>query len=71
MITLTEEEIKKIQSELTDDQIMQLVYLLQKDKLVELKELARKKCKTKFIMVMRKYISKFFKDLENNKEFKR
>ena len=68
---MTEEEIKKIQSELTDDQIMQLVYLLQKDKLVELKELARKKCKTKFIMVMRKYISKFFKDLENNKEFKR
>lgn len=68
---MTEEEIKKIQSELTDDQIMQLVYLLQKDKLVELKELARKKCKTKFIMVMRKYINKFFKDLENNKEFKR
>ena len=71
MISLTEEEIKKIQSELTDDQIMQLVYLLQKDKLVELKELARKKCKTKFIMVMRKYINKFFKDLENDKEFKR
>lgn len=68
---MTEEEIKKIQSELTDDQIMQLVYLLQKDKLVELKELARKKCKTKFIMVMRKYINKFFKDLENDKEFKR
>ena len=48
MINLTEEAIEKIKSELTDDQIMQLVYLLQKDKLVELKELARKKCKTKF-----------------------
>ena len=71
MINLTEEAIEKIKSELTDDQIMQLVYLLQKDKLVELKELARKKCKTKFIMVMRKYINKFFKDLENDKEFKR
>lgn len=71
MINLTEEVIEKIKSELTDDQIMQLVYLLQKDKLVELKELARKKCKTKFIMVMRKYINKFFKDLENDKEFKR
>ena len=71
MISLTEEAIEKINSELTDEHIMQLVYLLQKDKLVELKELARKKCKTKFIMVMRKYINKFFKDLENDKEFKR
>ena len=71
MISLTEEAIEKIKAELTDDQIMQLVYLLQKDKLVELKELARKKCKTKFFMVMRRYINKFFKDLENNKEFKR
>ena len=68
---MTEEAIEKIKAVLTDEQIMQLVYLLQKDKLVELKELARKKCKTKFIMVMRKYINKFFKDLENDKEFKR
>ena len=71
MINLTEEAIEKIKSELTDDQIMQLVYLLQKDKLVELKELARKKCKTKFVNVMRRYVNKFFKDLENDKEFKR
>ena len=71
MISLTEEAIEKIKSELTDDQIMQLVYLLQKDKLVELKELARKKCKTKFVNVMRRYVNKFFKDLENDKEFKR
>lgn len=71
MISLTEEAIEKIKAELTDDQIMQLVYLLQKDKLVELKKLARKKCKTKFVMVMRRYINKFFKDLENNKKFKR
>ena len=71
MISLTEEVIEKIKAELTDDQIMQLVYLLQKDKLVELKKLARKKCKTKFVMLMRRYINKFFKELENNKEFKR
>ena len=71
MISLTEEAIEKIKAELTDDQIMQLVYLFQKDKLVELKELARKKCKTRFVMVMRRYINKFFKDLENNKKFKR
>lgn len=68
---MNEEAIEKIKSELTDDQIMQLVYLLQKDKLVELKELARKKCKTKFVNVMRRYVNKFFKDLENDKEFKR
>lgn len=68
---ITEEDIKKIQSELTDDQLRQLLYLLQKDKLVELKELARKKCKTKFVMVMRRYVNKFFKELENDKEFKR
>jgi len=71
VISLTEEVIEKIKAELTDDQIMQLVYLLQKDKLVELKKLARKKCKTKFVMLMRRYINKFFKELENNKEFKR
>lgn len=71
MISLTEEAIEKIKAELTDDQIMQLLYLLQKDKLVELKELARKKCKIKFVMVMRRYVNKFFKELENDKEFKR
>ena len=68
---ITEEDLKKLQSELTEDQIRQLLYLLQKDKLVELKELARKKCKTKFVNVMRRYINKFFIELENDKEFKR
>ena len=68
---VTEEDVKKIQSELTEDQIRQLLYLLQKDKLVELKELARKKCKVKFVSVMRKYINKFLKELENDREFKR
>lgn len=71
IILITEEDVKKIQSELTEDQIRQLLYLLQKDKLVELKELARKKCKTKFVNVMRRYINKFFIELENDKEFKR
>lgn len=68
---VTEEDVKKIQSELTDEQIRQLLYLLQKDKLVELKELTRKKCKTKFVNVMRRYINKFFKELDNDKQFKR
>ena len=68
---LTEEDIKKIQSELTEEQIKQLVHLLQKDKLIELKELARKKCKRKFIIVMKKYINSFLIELENDKEFER
>lgn len=68
---ITKEDIKKIQSELTEEQFKQLVYLLQKDKLVELKELARKKCKSKFLTIMRKYISIFLKKLENDKNFER
>ena len=68
---ITAEDIKKIQSELTEEQWKQFVYFLSKDKLVELKELARKKCKNKFVIVMRKHINKFAKELESNKEFKR
>ncbi len=67
---VTKEEVEKIISELNDEQIMELVYLLQKDKLDELKELARKKSKTKFVYVMRRYINKFFNELKNNKDFK-
>ena len=67
---ITEEDIKKIQSELTEEQWKQFVYFLSKDKLLELKELARKKCKSKFVLIMRRYISKFLTNLENN-SFKR
>lgn len=68
---MTEEEIKKIQSELIDNQIRQLIYLTQKDKFSELKELARKKCKTKFVNIMRRYINNFFKELDNDKQLKK
>ena len=68
---ITEEDIKKIQSELTEEQMKQLVYLLQKDKLIELKELARIKCKNKFVKIMRKNINLFLKELENDKSFER
>ena len=70
IILITEEDIKKIQSELTEEQWKQFVYFLSKDKLLELKELARKKCKSKFVLIMRRYISKFLTNLENN-SFKR
>ena len=68
---ITEEDIKKIQSELTEEQMKQLVYLLQKDKLIELKELARKKCKNKFVKVMRKHINVLLIELENDENFDR
>ncbi len=68
---ITEEDIKKIQSELTEEQFQQFVYFLSRDKLLELKELARKKCKSKFVTIMRKYIKRFINELENNNCFKR
>lgn len=68
---ITEEDIKKIQSELTEEQIQKLIYFCSKDRLLELKELARKKCKTKFVSVMRKYINEFLKQLDNNKIIER
>lgn len=68
---ITAEDIKKIQSELTEEQFEKLVYYLAKDKIIELKELARKKCKKKFVLVMRRYINKFFKELDGNKKIKR
>lgn len=68
---ITEEDIKKIQSELTEEQFQHFVYFLSKDKLLELKELARKKCKNKFVTTMRKYIKRFLNELENSNNFKR
>lgn len=68
---ITEEDIKKIQSELTDEQFKQLLYYCSKDKLLELKELARNKCKSKFVFLMRRYINKFLKELEDNEQFER
>lgn len=67
----TQEYIAKVQSELTEEQFQKLMYYCSKDKFLELKELARKKCKIKFIAVMRKYINKFLKKLENNQNFEK
>lgn len=68
---ITEEDILKIQSELTEEQFQKYKYYLSKDKFIELKEMARKKCKTKFVLVMRRYINKFLNDLKNKEDFKR
>ena len=68
---ITEEDIKKMQSELTKEQFEQLIYYCSKDRLLELKELARKKCRIKFVGVMRKYTNRFFYELENNRDVKR
>ena len=68
---ITEEDIKKIQSDLTEEQFNKLLYLLQKDRINELKDMARKKCKSRFVRVMRKYINKFLNKLEENNDIKR
>lgn len=68
---LTEENIKRIQNESKEEQIKELIYLLEKDKLVELKELARKKSKRKYVQVMRRYTNKFINELELDKNIKR
>ncbi len=68
---ITNEDIMKIKSELTEEQLQQLAYYISNDKLIELKELARSKCKTRFVYAMRKYINKFIKELNNSKIIKR
>lgn len=68
---ITQEYIERIKSELTEEQFQRLVYFCSENNFSELKELARKKCKNKFITVMRKHINKFFKGLENNENIAR
>lgn len=68
---IIEEDIKKIQSELTVEQFQRLTYFLSKDHLYELKELARKKVKNKFIRPMRTYNKKYIDILYDEKGIKR
>ena len=63
----TDNIIKNIQSELTVEQLQNLIYFLSEDHLSELKELARKKVKNKFIRPMRHYNKKCI-DMLYNKE---
>lgn len=62
---ITEEDIKKIQSELTEEQWKQFVFLLTQPELIELKKTIKEKTNTKFIKVMRRYINKYIKQLNN------
>ena len=68
---VTPKDVEEIHSKLTEDQWKQFVYYVSKDHLHELKELARKKCKVRFVRVMRRLINKFLRDLENNNKCKR
>lgn len=56
---IDEKYIEKIENELTEEQFNKLIYYLSKDKLMELKELTRKKVKNRFVIKMRKYIKKY------------
>ena len=60
---ITKEDVLKIQEELTEEQMKQLVYYISKDHLLELRDLAREKVKYKFIAKMRWYITRFINEL--------
>ena len=66
-----EEYIKKIQSELTEEQFQKLVYYLSIEHLSELKELAKIKVYNGFIKKMRIYNKKNLKELFNKSEIKK
>lgn len=63
IILITEEDIKKIQSELTEEQWKQFVYLLSEPELNRLKKTIKDQTKIKFIGKLRKYITKYIKQL--------
>lgn len=63
---ITEEDIKKIQSELTEEQWKQFVYLLSEPELNRLKKIIKEQTKVKFIGKLRKYITKYIKQLSTD-----
>lgn len=68
---ITEEDILKIQSELTKTEFQKLIYYLKKDNLYELKELARNKTIKKFVNPMRKKINSYINSLYINNNIRR
>lgn len=66
-----DEQIMKIKSELSDEQLQKLMYYFSNYDIYELIELARIKCKTKFLYVMRRNTNKFLLFLDNNKNVAR
>lgn len=61
----------KIKSELSDEQLQKLMYYISNYDIYELIELARIKCKIKFLYVMRRNTDKFLLFLDNNKNVAR
>lgn len=66
-----DEQIMKIKSELSDEQLQKLMYYFSNYDIYELIELARIKCKTKFLYVMRRNTNKLLLILDNNKNVAR
>lgn len=67
---ITNDDILKLQSELTKEQWDKLVYYLSKNRLLELKELIRNKVKVRFVRNMRKYSNKYILKLGHDKNIR-
>lgn len=63
---ITDEDIKKIKNQLTDEQFNKLIYYISKNKILELKDLARKKVINKAIKPMRRYNKNSLEKLYKN-----
>lgn len=68
---ITEKDIENIKDELGEEKFNEFINLLTKDKISELKEIARNKVKSKFVRVLRTYNSKYIKNLYFNKDVKK
>lgn len=67
---ITEEDINKIKKELGEEKFKKFIYHLSKDKIIELKDLAKKKVKSKAIIPIRLYNTNTLKKLYNESNIK-
>ena len=67
---ITEEDINKIKKELGEEKFKKFIYYLSKDKIIELKDLAKKKVKSKAIIPIRLYNTSTLKKLYNESNIK-
>lgn len=67
---ITEEDISKIEEELGEEKFKKIIYYLSKDKIIELKDLAKKKVKSTAIIPIRSYNTCTLKKLYNESNIK-
>ena len=68
---VTEKDVESIKDELGEEKFNEIVNLLAKENLNELKEIARNKAKRRFVRVLRAHNSKFINNLYCNKSIKK